>query len=554
MAMFLAMLMLFSLLTACGGSSSGEKTAATTAATTAAQAATTAAPTAKVPDPVTLEFFMPSPTASVNDLDLVLEEFYKQTKDTLNTKINFNFTTFEDIGNKVSLKLAAGEQIDSAFSAQWTNPNIMQMVSKGQLVNLDKYFSDDNYPGLKKAFTQEYVKNNSFMDSNNESHIYGIPFTHAFTSPETIYYRKDLAEKYGINEINTVEQLTAFFDAIVKNEKGMTPFTWNGNQDPLSDMLTSMVMPITKKHNYDFSVNAVIKEDGTAYVSKKANSWSDPEYMKYMPEPLNAMDPLIGYKMARDWYTKGYLEKDILSQKDPDGQFMAGKAAAVKRTLDVYTSIEQQLTKGLAGSKLGAFLIDPALRGDGTAKSIGSDFKAWNFACIPVTSKNVDRTMQFFNWIFSDMKNHDLFELGIQDKHWNTEGDTKYKVADGLDAAHVYNFPGFVLTWNPTMVRYDANTPDFVVKVMNNLGDTNFYYRKLSVGFSFVSDSVKAEEAKISDVSSLRRAVGNGVIENIEKYLADVEQKYEKAGNVKINEEKERQFNEFLKTHPYEGQ
>jgi putative aldouronate transport system substrate-binding protein len=116
--------------------------AASTAVTTEATAGATAAPEAstagaKAPDEVTLEFYMPSPVANVNDMDAVLEQFYKETKDTLNTKIHFNFTTFDDIGQKVSLKLAAGEQVDGVFTAPWTNPSIMQMIAKKQIANLD---------------------------------------------------------------------------------------------------------------------------------------------------------------------------------------------------------------------------------------------------------------------------------------------------------------------------------------------------------------------------------------------------------------------------------
>jgi putative aldouronate transport system substrate-binding protein len=74
--------------------------------------------------PVTLEFLAPSPVSQVNDFEAVLNEVYKQTDSTLNIRINYVFTTFDDIGQKVSLRIAAGEQLDGAFVAQWTNPNM----------------------------------------------------------------------------------------------------------------------------------------------------------------------------------------------------------------------------------------------------------------------------------------------------------------------------------------------------------------------------------------------------------------------------------------------
>ncbi|QGQ98188.1 extracellular solute-binding protein [Paenibacillus psychroresistens] len=552
MAIAITAIMLLTFMAACS-----KKTTEPTGSTGASTAPGETTAGTKTPDEVTLEFYMPSPVANVNDIDAVLEQFYKETKATLNTKIHFNFTTFDDIGQKVSLKLAAGEQVDGVFTAPWTNPSIAQMISKKQIANLDSYFNNDKYPGLKKAFTPEYLKNNSFIDATNEAHIYGIPFTHGFDAGGAIYYRLDLAEKYGVGEVKTYADLTKYYDAILANEKGTIPLTWNGSQDLLSDTLQKIDQPITTTHNYDTEVvvgsGVAIKADGTAYVSKTANRWSDPEYLKLLPAPLNAIDPLVGFKMAREFYTKGYIEKDILAQKDPDGQFMSGKAASVFRTLDVYSAQSQQLEAAIPGAKLGYFIVDPGYR-SGTAKAVGSDFKAWNFTAIPTNSKNIERTMQFYDWLFTNLKNHDLFEFGIEGKHWTAEGDTKYSIPTTADAKNNYNFPGFVLSWNPTMVRYDSKTPDDIVKVLNNLGDTNFFYKKPTAGFSFVAESLKSETAKINDLRGLLRSIGDGVIEDIPGTLAKIQKQYDKAGFQKIQTELEKQYNDYLKKNPYEGQ
>ncbi len=556
LAMTLAAFTLALSVSGCGNSQQTESTASS-----ASQAAVSSTSVANTPDPVKLQFYVPSPTANVNDLQVVLDEFSKQTKDTLNTTINFNFTTFDDIGNKVSLKLASGEQIDSAFSAQWTNPSLMSMVSKGQLVNLDKYFTDDNYSGLKKAFTQDYLKNNSFKDAKGESHVYGIPFTHGFSGGGAIYYRLDLAEKYGIGQLKSIEDLTKYYDAILANEKGMIPLSIIGQQDTASDIIWSLSTTAVKKHNFDTTtaltgmtgIAAAIRDDGTSYVAKTVNYRNDGEFMKLLPSEISSMDPNFGFTTAVEWYKKGYLEKDIMNQKDNMGQFMAGRAASYNSTLDVYADRAQQLEKAIPGAKLGYMVTDAGLRTE-TPEAIGSDFKAWNFACIPVTSKNVDRVMQFYNWLFADQKNHDLFEFGIEGKHWTAEGTTKYSIPEGLDTATSYNFPAFTLSWNPTMVRYSSKTPDDVVKKLNMLGDTNFFYKSPSAGFSFVSDTVKTEQAKLNELHSNLQAVGNGLIDDVTGFFEKQQKAYDKAGFQKYLEELEKQYNEFLKANPYEGQ
>ena len=569
LVMLVALSMIFASLTACttapvATSAPASSVAASAAATSAAassaaatEAATPAPEASKAPEAITLEFIAPSPVTSVNGFDAVLAEFVKQTAATLNVKINYTFTGFDNIGQKVSLKLSAGEPVDCCFTAQWTNPNIMQMVSKGMLTNLDKYFTDTtNYAGLNKAFTQDFLRNNSFADAKNEYHVYGIPFGHSFSGGSVIYYRKDLATKYGIADIKTYDDLIKYFEAIKTNEKGMVPYSQLGSNDVIADTLQSLVNPVVVgKHNTVIinNVGIAIKDDGSIYASKSIVPSLDPEYHAMEPAPNNTLDPLQGYKMARDWYVKGYLEKDILNQKDHEGQFMAGKAASYARGLDTYSMINNRLKSSIPGAQLGYWVVQSGIR-YGMDKVEGSDFKVWNFASLPVTSKNNDRVMQFFNWLYTSMDNHDLFELGIKDKDWVAVGSDKYKLPDGVAPEAAYNFPGYILTWNPTMQRYDANTPDEVVNIMKKLGDTSYYYKSPIAGFSFVTDPVKTETAKLGDLASLRRAVGNGVIADVAGEIAKIQKQYDQAGFQKVRDEVIKQFSAFLKDNPYQGQ
>jgi len=500
---------------------------------------------------ITLEFLGPSNTSTINNWDSVMAKFYEQTKDTLNLKINYTFTTFDNIGQKISLKFAAGDPLDCTFSAPWTNPNISQMVSKGQIANLDKYFTDSKYSGLKKAFNQDYLKNNSFADSTGEYHIYGVPFSHGFTAAGAVYYRKDLADKYGIGDIKSYDDLLKYNDAIKANEKGMIPMSWLGSSDGISGAIQHFIDPVATKHNTATiaGVGLIIKDDGSVYASTNAISPAlDPEFQKLQEAPLNTLDPLREYKTARDWYTKGYVEKDILSQKDAEAQFASGKAASFIRSIDTFSEIDGRLANGVPGAKLGYWCQDEA------PKSIGTDFRAWNFGVLPVTSKNQDRTMSFFNWLYTDKKNHDLFELGVEGKDWEAVGTDKYKVPTGVDAKSVYNFPGFIMTWNPTMQKYDSKNPDAIVKKMNNYGNTNFYYKTIEAGFTFVPDAVKNEMAKMGDLLSLTRAVQNGVIADIPGKLVDIQKQYDQAGFSKVRAEVLKQYSAWLKVNPYKGE
>jgi putative aldouronate transport system substrate-binding protein len=494
-------------------------------------------------------------------LEEVWNEVYKQTDSTLNIRVRYVFTGFDDIGQRVSLRIASGEQLDGAFVAQWTNPSMQQMISQGLLTNLDKYFNNDAYPGLKKYFSPEYLSANSFTDVRNETHIYAIPLTNSYgTGISGFFYRKDLADKYGVEEINSYDKMIRYFEAIKRNEPGMIPYVdlaggWIDDWQRLKHTI-----PQTSDHNTleiggigNSGLFVAIGDDGTAYASRHFIPAMDPKYRAMVKGPYKDEDPLAGYLLAREWYEKGYLEKDILNQKDHEGVFIAGRAASFSRAVDTYPNILNRFKTSLPNAELGVWLNSDTPRFN-VPKVEGTAFTAWNFLAIPTTSKNADRVMALMEWIFSDRSHHDLLEYGIPGKHWIPTGNDKFDYQAGLDPAKYYNFSSYVLTWNPLLTRYSVNTPDFVVNTLVRAGDSSWFYKRADAGFSFVSDSVATEMAKINDLSALRGALRCGVPADTVNEVARVQRLYEEAGFAKIAAELERQFNEFLKTHPYEGQ
>jgi putative aldouronate transport system substrate-binding protein len=510
--------------------------------------------------PTTLEFLAPSTVSQVNDFDAVLNEVYKQTDSTLNIRINYVFTTFDDIGQKVSLRIAAGEQLDGAFVAQWTNPSMMQMISQGLLTNLDKYFHNDAYPGLKRYFPAEYLENNKYADVNNESHVYAIPFSNAYGAGQTaLYYRKDLANKYGIGEIDTYEKMIRFFEAVKQGEPGMNPFTFLGSNDLISDTILPLYhsLPKTTGHNdviiTGSGVSVVVGDDGLAYASRHFIPGMDPKFRSMLKGPYKDEDPLLRYKLTQEWYQKGYYAKDILNERDHEGQFIAGKAASFHRGLDTYPAILARFQSSLPNAELGVFVISDTVRLQ-TLKTEGVDFKAWNFLAVPSTSRNVDKVMGFMEWLFADRAHHDLLEYGIEGKHWVAAGSDKYDYPPGTDPATNYNFTAYLLTWNPLLNRYPVSMPDNIVNILKSAGDAANFYKRVDAGFTFVTDPVSTELAKINDLTAYARAISNGIPTDLEAEVARVQRLYEEAGIERVAAEVERQFNVFLRSNPYQGQ
>lgn len=137
---------------------------------------------------------------------------------------------------------------------------------------------------------------------------------------------------------------------------------------------------------------------------------------------------------------------------------------------------------------------------------IGTTFQAWNFACIPVTCKNPDRVMKFYDWVFSSQANDDLFELGVEGVHWNAVGDNGYEASTNPATGNNYNFSGYLMTWNPTLTRQSASIPEIILSDIEKCTDQTYFYKEIASGFSFDSSAVKTEAALISDVVSMKTA------------------------------------------------
>lgn len=482
MSILLLVTMLITVIAACSKSNGGDNATSTDSGTVSSAAPTTEAN--KALDPVSLKVLLFGEKPA--EMDKVIAEFEKRTKNTLNTKLDFTFDLPDQYPNKLKLKLTAGEAFDLAFDAPWWNMN--QNISKGYYQELDKYFNNDEYPGLKKAFTAEFLENNKV-----NGHIYGIPVTNYFSDTDIIVIRKDLREKYGLQPIKSYDELKVYLDKVKENNPEMLPMGLGRNTfyrlfNNFKDKQTNY-----RAFPYDIGetaawFNIVLSEDGKKVLGATTIGDPDADYAK-LPAPFNNQDFFNSYLDKRVEFSK-YLPKDVFNAGNSAG---GQKPASYEKSISGYAQNIEELKRSDPGASLEFFVYNDAVR-NMEPGAIGTNYKAWNFLTIPMTSKNTDRTMKYLDWLFSDPDNHDLFELGIEGEHWTKDGDGKYKLAANNKN---YVFPGYEMTWNPLMSRMNsANDPE-ALKYIEYQAKNDSYYALALKGFTFNSDSVKAEIAKV---------------------------------------------------------
>lgn len=472
------------------------------------------------------------------DLPLVLEEFEKRTKDTLNTKLELQWNPVSDHKQKVKLMMAAGEEVDFVFDADFQN--LRELIPQGAYAQLDKYFNNDDYPGLKAAFSPEFIE----MNKRYDNHLYTIPFTQYFFDIPVVYIRKDLREKLGFSEpISSYEELQQFYEKVLESEKGITPLAVKGNggfQEMLSPERAELdtVRPL----NLGGIVYHIHLSDDLKQVQDVVALGDQPEEWAKLPAPFNTMKSTFAqYDKWAEW--SKYLEKDVLSQKDHKAYFMSGKAASYYGTISSYAADKKMLQETLAGADLEFFVFKEKIR-NMEPQAISTNYKANNSLAIPVSSKNIDRTMKFFDWLFQSRENHDLFEHGIPGKHWEPVGENQLKL---LDESDNYVFPGYEFTWNPNMIRLPADLDETAKKYFEYSAKADTYYASVLAKFAFDTSNVKGEFANVqSKADPFIQTLKAGQVKDWEAEAVKLNKDLKGLGLDKIREEIKTQVQAYL--------
>ena len=431
----------------------------------------------------------------------VLAEFENRTKETLNTKLDIEWSPIADHKEKVKLKMTAGEEVDLVFDAPWAN--LRTLAPQGAYVELDKYFNNDEYPGLKKAFSQE------MLDANRiNGKIYAVPFAQYFGGADGIFIRKDLREKYGLPEIKSYEDLEAYFTKVQENEENMVPLAVSGRRG-----FYNMFKPTFEKGTPIMTVGAgghwqvVLSEDYKKVLNAVILGDADEQFAT-LPAPFNDPKTLYGFYDQYAAWNK-YLEPDSISQKDHFGVFASGKAAALESDSAQFGAILTKLEAGVPGAELEFFSYNPCFT-NFEPGCIGTDYVAANSVAVPATSKHPDRVMKFLDWIFQSQENHDLFELGIEGKHWEAMEDGSYKALGN------HTFPGYELTWNPNYIRLNADLDETTKTYYEYLAKADTYYKRPLAGFKFDTSPVKSEIAKVQPkYDEFYQIAQNGLVQDV---------------------------------------
>ncbi|UQZ33412.1 ABC transporter substrate-binding protein [Paenibacillus sp. PK3_47] len=457
-------------------------------------------------------------------MDAVVDELNKKLKADINAEIEFRYIGWGDLASKYPLVLAAGEDVDFIFSANWAYYN--QEASKGAFreITLDEV---EKYMPKHFAATNEVA----WKEAQVGGKMYMIPTSSPDQKVPVTLIRDDLRKKYGLPEIKRFQDIEPYLEAVKQNEKAMIPINADSQYD-FGKYFFNL--------QWEFGAGTVDSVLITNGWSGTHTDWDDQagtvysQFDPYIMEPQKKAAAIV-----KSWNDKGYINKNAISNKvRSKDAFEQGKSAvAFGNTNDIQTTLAKAEQEGWEVAIL------PNLSANGTYPM---DPYINNGVSIAAGSKNPERAMMALDLIMEEPSYNKLVYYGIEGVNY-VEKDGKIDLPEGVTAesnTYAPDAAGFWFT-NKSQFPPMANWTEQYIQHKESLKDILVPYVFNSLAMDTVN--IKTELANMNTVKTqYYLPIQGGIVKDIDKAFTELEQKAKDAGLDKIVAEAQKQAKEFL--------
>jgi len=223
------------------------------------------------------------PGSPQKDEQAVEAEMNKILQAKINATIDIQPIDWGAWGDKTNLIFASGDKADLIFTASWNGYG--QNAAKGAYVELTdemmQKFAPDVLTNINPLVTNAYKVNGK---------LYAVPTNKELAANAGLLIRKDIADKYGmdLSGVKTLKDMEPFFQTVKEKEPDMVPlYMSSGNY--------------VAEYMGDFDS---MGDNNIPGGIRPANGSTKVE------EFINVPDNLENIKTTRDFYLKGYINKD----------------------------------------------------------------------------------------------------------------------------------------------------------------------------------------------------------------------------------------------------
>lgn len=416
------------------------------------------------------------------DVDRVMEEVSKYTKEKINATITMKMVDWGDYQQKMQVNVASGEPMDILFTSAG-GFDYVQNARKGAFLQIDDLL--EQYGKELKATIDPAFLEGSKVDGHN----YGIPANKELPQQEVWRFNKSLVDKYNldITNVRSLDSIEPLLETIKENEPTITTFAMDKNYVPY--------VP------YDYVITNLplaVKLDTTDY--KIVNILETPE----MKEALTTM---------RKYYQAGYV---------------APEAATTGSTSDLMTSgqwfMDRAQTQPSADNLWSASYGYPVVSTPASDAIITNTSVQGSIMAISANSEYPEKAMEFLNLLNTDPVLRNMVDSGIEGVHYKKLDDTHY---ENLAESKNYDMPSYSLG-NNMLLYLNPTDPDDKWEQFKEFNAAGVSSPILS--FNFDSTKVATQMAAVQNVKEqFWSSLMTGTVDP-ESYLPKAIEKFKEAG------------------------
>ena len=457
----------------------------------------------------TITWYMPKPTGDLSHQDNVEREANKIFNEKLGVNLKFKFFDTASWEDKINLMISSGEEFDLCLTNSTTNRFDVN-VTRGAFLPLNDLL--DEYGSAIKSKVNDFAWEGATVDGN----IYAVPGQAPYAVPKMYTFRKDLVDKYNIDykSMKKIEDLEPYLELIKENEPGVTPLFASATgtaDDEISDRYFETSIDCIR---YDKEIDDFI-------LITRDESW------------------LKQYRVVKDYYDKGYIEKDAASKTDILTETRMGKYAVIGGT-GVYSD----------GSKSTDFYGFPCAE-----TLLGYNYITTNsvrkvMTAISRTSKHPEKAMQVLNLIWEDPNLSNMLAYGIEGEDYTIAS------GEGTDDISVIPNTGDELKWaiwhnwlGPLWDQWDSpwNSKESLIEMRER---NEIAPQSPLLGFWIRQDNIKTEVAQLSAIfNESKPIIVTGSMDNFDDFVAKMEKRLIDAGADTVIETAREQYKEWKKTN-----
>lgn len=450
----------------------------------------------------------------------ILAELNKILKKDIHTTLEIKYIPWNDINTKYPLLWSSGEKFDMAYGGATTAVPYATLVRQDALVDITDML-DTYAPTLKEKINQ-----NAWESVTVDGKIYGVPSTYSEFTAYGFVTRKDKMEEYGVESIESIEDMEKYMDASVA--AGRIPL--NGDSSLANDM-------------YKMFVNTT-----NQWVIAPGINENEPFLVGDIKSPEEIISPIFtdefedfAVKM-REWADKGYWPKDVLAgtinEKDNFDNDMG----------DAYISHQPDWTgnKGVVDEKLGGVETEFFCFPETTGTLIGKS-GVENATLINANSKHPERALMVIEKLMTDKECYDLFQYGIEGRQYEIKDGKICKPASYDKKVDEGGFAGWAL-----------RTDEF--NIPNETEDERRYtlneqWKKVAVENPYLGFVVDTKEfsKEISAISNVNAQLGIQILlgktsQSPKEAVAEYRKQLKAAGINKVIEGVNQQYKAYLES------